>query len=152
MRRWQRSQLFDAPGGRRRRVVLASRPTMHRDHQALFVHDPEDPSVGQRKLCFAAHSHSAGAFSRGRFLTSMELGHRLELQPEQPYLVNVGSVGWPIDGDPRAGYVVTDGRSVEWRRVRYPVERTVLRLCRLPYDQRIRRLHTRGLRRGSCLA
>ncbi|HEY0304204.1 MAG TPA: metallophosphoesterase family protein [Longimicrobiales bacterium] len=43
--------------------------------------------------------------------------------------VNTGSVGRPKDGDPRAGYVVLDfdGKSsvsVEFRRVRYDVERT----------------------------
>lgn len=35
--------------------------------------------------------------------------------------VNTGSVGRPKDGDPRAGYLVLEGRKVEQRRVEYDV-------------------------------
>lgn len=42
-------------------------------------------------------------------------------------LVNPGSVGQPRDGDPRASFAVVDvaARTVEFRRVRYDVERAV---------------------------
>ena len=41
-----------------------------------------------------------------------------------PYLVNVGSVGQPRDGDPRAGYGLldTDARELRLYRIPYPVE------------------------------
>lgn len=36
--------------------------------------------------------------------------------------VNIGSVGRPKDGDPRACYVIVDGNHIEFRRVGYDVE------------------------------
>ena len=37
------------------------------------------------------------------------------------HFVNIGSVGRPKDGDPRAGYVILEGDKVEFRRVDYDV-------------------------------
>jgi diadenosine tetraphosphatase ApaH/serine/threonine PP2A family protein phosphatase len=46
------------------------------------------------------------------------------IEPGLSYLVNVGSVGQPRDGDPRAAFGVydADARSLELRRVPYPVD------------------------------
>ena len=41
-------------------------------------------------------------------------------------LINTGSVGRPKDGDPRAGYVVMDGDSVEYVRVAYDVAKAAM--------------------------
>jgi diadenosine tetraphosphatase ApaH/serine/threonine PP2A family protein phosphatase len=48
----------------------------------------------------------------------------IPLQRGARYLVNVGSIGQPRDGDPRAGYGILDDEARELRtfRVRYPVE------------------------------
>ena len=40
-------------------------------------------------------------------------------------MVNVGSVGQPRDGDPRACYVLLSDNMIEYRRVAYPLEKTV---------------------------
>jgi diadenosine tetraphosphatase ApaH/serine/threonine PP2A family protein phosphatase len=40
-------------------------------------------------------------------------------------MINVGSVGQPRDRDPRACYVVLDGNVVTYRRVEYPLEKTI---------------------------
>ncbi|MEX1119259.1 MAG: hypothetical protein WEB60_10755, partial [Terrimicrobiaceae bacterium] len=47
-------------------------------------------------------------------------------------LVNVGSVGQPRDGDPRACYVVfrSDVGTVEFRRVDYDIQRTQKKILR----------------------
>ena len=47
------------------------------------------------------------------------------LQRGTQYLINVGSIGQPRDGDPRAGYGVLDdeAREVRLYRVPYPVEK-----------------------------
>jgi predicted phosphodiesterase len=49
--------------------------------------------------------------------------HRLHLRPHERHIVNVGSVGDPRDGDPRASYVIFDdlARTVEFRRVPFDV-------------------------------
>jgi diadenosine tetraphosphatase ApaH/serine/threonine PP2A family protein phosphatase len=48
------------------------------------------------------------------------------LKPTRRYIVNVGSVGQPRDGDPRAACVIvdTDARTATLYRVPYPVEAT----------------------------
>jgi len=43
-------------------------------------------------------------------------------------MVNVGSVGQPRDGDPRACYVLLDDERLEFRRVPYPVEETARKI------------------------
>jgi diadenosine tetraphosphatase ApaH/serine/threonine PP2A family protein phosphatase len=50
--------------------------------------------------------------------------------PEGRYLVNVGSVGQPRDGDSRAAYgiVDTDDRAVTFVRLDYPVDRAQERI------------------------
>jgi diadenosine tetraphosphatase ApaH/serine/threonine PP2A family protein phosphatase len=59
------------------------------------------------------------------------------LAPSERYLVNVGSVGQPRDGDPHAAYAIWDleGESVEIRRVPYDVQ------------EARRRIHAAGLPR-----
>ena len=39
-------------------------------------------------------------------------------------MVNVGSVGQPRDGDPRACYLLLTDDAIEFRRVPYPIEKT----------------------------
>jgi diadenosine tetraphosphatase ApaH/serine/threonine PP2A family protein phosphatase len=43
-------------------------------------------------------------------------------------LINVGSVGQPRDGDPRAGYVTFDVDTVVFHRVEYDVEAVVAKI------------------------
>lgn len=43
-------------------------------------------------------------------------------QAADTLFINTGSVGRPKDGDPRAGYVILEGRDVEFRRVEYDME------------------------------
>ena len=46
------------------------------------------------------------------------------LEPNKRYLVNVGSVGHPRDGDPRASYCILDTQkeSIYWRRIPYEID------------------------------
>ncbi len=43
-------------------------------------------------------------------------------------MVNVGSVGQPRDGDPRACYLEIQKNKMYWRRVEYDVSKTINRL------------------------
>jgi putative phosphoesterase len=51
-------------------------------------------------------------------------------------IINPGSVGMPLDGDPRASYAVIEDRRVEIKRVAYPIENTVrtIQKSQLPED------------------
>ena len=80
-------------------------------------------------LCFHGHTHVPSIYSnepggvvhyQPRDFT-LELGQRL--------FINVGSVGQPRDGDPRASYVVYDmaARQIRFRRVAYDVQAAMAR-------------------------
>lgn len=47
-------------------------------------------------------------------------------------MLNVGSVGQPRDGDPRACYVLLEGQTVQYRRVAYDFERTIAKIYKIP--------------------
>jgi predicted phosphodiesterase len=79
-------------------------------------------------LCFVGHNHRA-------FLGT-EIGYifphdnppapqtRFQLEGQKAY-VSIGSVGQPRDGDPRASWVMFDGKSVNFHRVDYDRQRTI---------------------------
>jgi len=81
-------------------------------------------------LCFVGHSHIPGAFILEPDGTvsarSLPAGEPVRLAPTSRYIINVGSVGQPRDGDPRACYLLmeTTSRTVTLRRLPYPVAAT----------------------------
>ena len=86
----------------------------------------------EQQTCFAGHTHTAGIFTADyQFLTPASLNGRFELDGRK-VIINVGSVGQPRDGDPNSSYVIFDGKSVEFRRVTYDIERTVKRFRDIP--------------------
>ncbi len=76
-------------------------------------------------LCFVGHSHLPAVWVRGETgrVDFASGGARVTPRPGARYVVNVGSVGQPRDGDPAAAYAVWDLEepSVEIRRVPYEV-------------------------------
>lgn len=82
-------------------------------------------SFGQQ-IALIGHSHVPFHVSIGRDLAGLELhaGEHLALDDSRRYLSNVGSVGQPRDGDPRASYVIVDSgiRCIERIRVAYPID------------------------------
>jgi diadenosine tetraphosphatase ApaH/serine/threonine PP2A family protein phosphatase len=82
-----------------------------------------------RQLCLFGHTHLPVVFRRGvdvfdGFMPEASESAPVPIEPGLSYLVNVGSVGQPRDGDPRAAFGVydADARSLELRRVPYPVD------------------------------
>ncbi len=83
-------------------------------------------------LCFVGHTHVPGVFTEDlEYKTPEELGYKYELT-EKKTIINVGSVGQPRDGDPRACYLILDGTTVIWRRLHYPFMKTVEKIKRIP--------------------
>jgi diadenosine tetraphosphatase ApaH/serine/threonine PP2A family protein phosphatase len=150
---WTRDQLEQSGQGRQAREkrweFLAERPRSHREDGFLYVHGsarnplneyvfPEDV-YNDRKIerifalveryCFQGHTHIPGVFieqapgDRYQFHSPDEMGHVHRLNGRKT-LINVGSVGQPRDGDPRACYVLLDGDIVRFRRVEYDNQRT----------------------------
>jgi diadenosine tetraphosphatase ApaH/serine/threonine PP2A family protein phosphatase len=158
---WTRQQLETSPGPRqereRRWEFLAERPRFHKEDGYLFVHgsarNPLDEYVfpediyNQRKMerlfalveryCFQGHTHVPGVFVEetpgGPYHfhgpEEVEFAYRLD---GRKTLVNVGSVGQPRDGDPRACYALCDGEVIRYRRVEYDVDETIRKIHAIP--------------------
>lgn len=92
--------------------------------------------------CFHGHTHLPVCYEKQERVTRFEFT-RVRLVMGKRYFINVGSVGQPRDGDPRAAYVIyqTRTREVELRRVPYDYARTgeKIRQAGLP-DRLARRL------------
>ncbi len=132
---WTAEQLVTAQSG-----YLAALPLITEHAGATLVHaSPRDPGrwpyvisaadglaafrAFPTFLCFIGHSHLPMVWALGedRRVVHRRGAGRLPLARHERYLVNVGSVGQPRDGDPLAAYAVWDAEAgwVEIRRVPY---------------------------------
>lgn len=133
---WTRAQM-----GEDEAAYLSDLPLTARSTGALFVHSsPESPerwsyvltlddarrafSSFREPLCFIGHSHTPAFFEEANEQVRALDGDTLELRAGRRYMVNVGSVGQPRDGDPRASFALFDSgsRRVKIVRVAYDVE------------------------------
>lgn len=73
------------------------------------------------QICFCGHSHVPLAFEKFGTIQGGKYTE-IKIQPGHKYLINVGSVGQPRDGDWRAAFVV------------YDTDENVVTLYRIPYD------------------
>jgi diadenosine tetraphosphatase ApaH/serine/threonine PP2A family protein phosphatase len=98
-----------------------------------YIFDSDDAAraldAASRSLCLFGHTHLPVVFRRhpalfDGFMPEGPDDATLEVVAGINYLVNVGSVGQPRDGDPRAAFGIydSDGSTVVLRRVSYPVE------------------------------
>jgi predicted phosphodiesterase len=154
---WTRRQLESCDDSveirQRRWTFLCELPRQHRSERLLFVHGsarnplneyvfPEDV-YNPRKLgrifslipeaCFQGHTHVPGVFTEDcRFLSPHEVCGCYTLNGKKT-MVNVGSVGQPRDGNPKASYVVLeDNQKVHFRRVAYDRETTAKKIYDTP--------------------
>ncbi len=78
-----------------------------------------------QNVCFCGHSHVPGVYTEDlSFQPARELegGYRPD---DRKCVINVGSVGQPRDGDPRACYVLFDGTTIEFVRLDYDYRTTM---------------------------
>ena len=76
-------------------------------------------------VCFFGHTHVPVAFVRDNMVRGGTYS-KFKTEPGKKYFVNVGSVGQPRDGNPKAAYVVydLDEGSIELRRLDYDIGTT----------------------------
>lgn len=115
-------------------VLVHSSPTA--PDQWMYVFHPgqaaRDFSAFSQQVCFIGHTHQPavftdnGGFHLGQSLADFRMGMGTR------YLVNVGSVGQPRDGNPDAAYCVFDSEklSLRIRRVEYDVAQSSLKIVR----------------------
>ncbi|MFA4983842.1 MAG: metallophosphoesterase family protein [Candidatus Omnitrophota bacterium] len=80
----------------------------------------------KNNICFLGHSHVPAVFIQGpnNEISQFKAG-RLTIERGKRYIINVGSVGQPRDGDPRSCYCLYDSvkREVMFRRTDYNAKR-----------------------------
>ena len=78
-------------------------------HYVLSAEDAiEELPAFAGRVCLIGHSHVPGAYAQGPDGLIYTREARVHLAPDHRFLVNVGSVGQPRDGDPRAAYLLLD--------------------------------------------
>ncbi|MDB6025793.1 MAG: Metallophosphoesterase [Verrucomicrobiales bacterium] len=73
-------------------------------------------------VCFFGHTHVPVAFIRDTVVRGGTYS-KFRVEPGRKYFVNVGSIGQPRDGNPKAAYVIydMDEGSIELRRLDYDI-------------------------------
>lgn len=79
------------------------------------------------KVLFVGHTHIPCVWEKDHKEVLFHKYDAQNLPPmrKNPLIINVGSVGQPRDGDPRACYVIVEGDSFRYRRVDYDVKMAV---------------------------
>jgi predicted phosphodiesterase len=133
---WTRQQLSEE-----NKQFLAGCPLTARREGILFVHsspfqpemwhyvlaeeDLEDAFGGfTEQICFIGHSHFPGVFSEDGPAKAVNRGAR--------FLVNVGSIGQPRDGNAKLSFGLFDTESWNYRNVRsdYPIQEAAEKILR----------------------
>lgn len=89
-------------------------------------------------VCFYGHTHHPVFFEKSGYVRRIN-DQRLSVTLGKKYFVNVGSVGQPRDGDPRAAYAVYDtaARRIELRRVEYDIAATQKKILAAKLPERL---------------
>jgi diadenosine tetraphosphatase ApaH/serine/threonine PP2A family protein phosphatase len=141
-----RNRVFGSPQRARRWAWLEAMGYKVEDGDVLYVHgSPRDPTMEyvmkrdlatmspggalpekmaeifakMQRLCFVGHTHVPAVFGEdGSYITPDETEHEFEVPRDMKYLVNIGSVGQPRDGDPRGCFATFDDESqvIRWHR------------------------------------
>jgi diadenosine tetraphosphatase ApaH/serine/threonine PP2A family protein phosphatase len=76
-------------------------------------------------VCFHGHTHQPAVFEKSDGVRRYDVPSAKIILGKK-YFINVGSVGQPRDGDPRASYVIydLDSKEVVFRRVAYDFQVT----------------------------
>ncbi len=129
------------------KAFLSSLPMVERKENILFVHSsPQSPeawdyiidsddavsAIGhfEEKICFIGHTHVPGIFSyRGRAKS---------ITMNDKYLVNVGSIGQPRDGNPKLAFGIFDSTAWEYElfRSQYDIQKAAEKIyaAKLPEE------------------
>jgi predicted phosphodiesterase len=82
-------------------------------------------------VCFVGHTHIAGVFIKDKLgKVYYQQDDFSKIEPENKYIVNVGSVGQPRDGNPKAAYSIydTERKEVQIKRISYDIQTTVKKI------------------------
>ncbi|MDD5044774.1 MAG: metallophosphoesterase family protein [Candidatus Omnitrophica bacterium] len=84
-------------------------------------------AVQKTAVCFIGHTHIPATFVTDEHKNiSYTRNNLIEIKPGNKYIINVGSVGQPRDGNPKACFCIydTDKQSVSIKRAAYDIKKT----------------------------
>ena len=155
---WTRDQLNsrDCPRAENMRLwnYLGNLKEEVREDDVLLVHgSPRDPvreylvpqdgldrekmagcflKMGDARMCFVGHSHVPGVYPEtGGYLAPQDIDNAYT-PGDGRAMINIGSVGQPRDGDPRASFATWDGTTVRFHRIAYDFEATMAKIRAIP--------------------
>lgn len=79
----------------------------------------------ETNICFVGHTHVVGTFIKDKFgRIHYRQDDSVDINPDNKYIINVGSVGQPRDSNPKASYCIydTDKKEVLIKRIDYDIE------------------------------
>lgn len=136
-----RVRVVETPPGSPRPMLFVHGSPRRPINEYIFpddvVSDPDKIASIFRRIDTAAavgHTHVPGVFTdEPDFYPPGELSDgAFELAEGEKAVINVGSVGQPRDGDPRASYVILSVARVEFVRVEYDIEKTARKIIEIP--------------------
>ncbi len=113
---------------------VACHASPQRPRDWLYVLEPVEAREAllamTRSVAFIGHTHFPLIHDGAGRVVPMVAGDAFKIRPRRKYIINVGSVGQPRDGDPRAAYVIFDDtdRVARLFRVEYDVDMTAQKI------------------------
>jgi len=80
----------------------------------------------EKTICFVGHTHRPGIYIKKEDKIYFFQGEELNLDFRFKYIVNVGSIGQPRDGDPRLCFCIydEDRKKITYKRLEYDIMKT----------------------------
>ena len=97
-----------------------------------YVLNPYDAQIEMQAfsqpLCFIGHSHVPLVYSESDVFKTT----KMKFEPEQKYIINVGSIGQPRDGNHQACYCIynPDEHGIEYVRLEYDLQKTYSKIIK----------------------
>lgn len=131
---------------------LENLPIQKEEGDALFVHgSPRDPLCEYlftelvpalfseelilsnfrlvKKYCFVGHTHQPGIIlDDATCIHPAGEEFTCQIPAGQKAIINAGAVGQPRDKNPRASYIIVDGRKITFRRIPYNIESVIQKI------------------------
>ncbi len=109
--------------------------------QDRFDHQKMDElfAAFDQQVCFVGHTHIPGVFEEPYSFVSPADCESVYTRTDKKIIVNVGSVGQPRDGDPRACYVIADEETIAFRRVEYDIDAVLAEFAETPLPEYLSR-------------
>jgi predicted phosphodiesterase len=100
--------------------LLFVHASAYRPEKYQYILDEQDAELNfesfDEKICFIGHSHVPAVFEQNGYDIKMMSGEKLNKNSR--YIINVGSVGQPRDGNPKLSFGVFDTDKYEYNLIR----------------------------------